>query len=483
LNTTKPKIGLFAGGIKTYWKDTGMLQLPAALEEDISRLRARLEEFCEVVYPHLCTDEDDSAQAARLMRDAKVDLTVMYHSTYLDDAMSCAFLTELGTTYSVLLHSQGLPDLDGNPSAIDWGRCWGVNSAVQLPGSLKRLWPGFRFGYVFGHLDNPQTIRELAQYARAAHAVNNLKGSKIAFLPHRSASVPMYDTFPDEARMIGQTGIKLRFLYIADLIKHMTEVSSEEAEKLGDEMYDRYEVAEPPREEVIQSCRVAIALERLVLSAGVDALAIDMFPGLTPHCGALPAVGMARLIDRGIVVTTEGDLSTAVTGLILKDLAKKPVHFWENLAFDNARNWVFGGHEGGSAGFTMAKKGTVPRLRNTQYVDFRGTHGKPDLGVLPEFITNPGPVTLLTLYHAGQDYEFRIACGESVDTPPRDVHFEHTIFKPRIPLREYFRRMWQHGTCHHFALTHQDVEGEVLKAAEVLNIKIVDLTARSNEQL
>ena len=473
----KPRVGLFAGGIKTYWEDCGMHGLPAALESDIGRLRTQLEESCEVIYPHLATDEEDSAQAGRILRSSTVDLVVMYHATYIDDAMSVAFLRELGDAYVVLLHSQGLPGLDGTYSLTDWGRAWGVNSATQLSGSLKRLWPSFRMGFVFGHLDDPRTLQEVTQYARAAHAVNRLRRSKIAFLPHRSAAVPMYDTFPDEARMMGQTGIKLCYLYIADLLKHMDKVTEAQAQELALELYTRYEVVEPPRHEVVQAARLSIALERLVHGAGIDALAIDMSAGLIERCGALPTVGMARLIDQGIVVTTEGDLSTAVCGLILQDLTGRPIHFWEHLTFDAGKNWVLGGHEGGSAGFSMAKKGTRPRLRNTQYVDMKGTPGAPEHGVLPELITDPGPVTLLTLFHAGRDYEFRLACGESVDLPPQEVHYEHTVFKPRVRLENYFRRIAQHGTCHHFALVHGDVEPEVVKAAEILNIALVDLTA------
>ena len=121
----------------------------------------------------------------------------------------------------------------------------------------------------------------------------------------------MYDTFPDEARMMGQTGIRLSFLYITDLQKYTEKVAAEEAQCLADQLYKSYEVVEPSKEEVLLGARQAIGLERQVQDAGIDALAIDMFPVLTPACGMLPALGMARLIDQGVVVTTEGDLSTA----------------------------------------------------------------------------------------------------------------------------------------------------------------------------
>jgi L-arabinose isomerase len=185
---------------------------------------------------------------------------------------------------------------------------------------------------------------------------------------------------------------------------------------------------------------------------------------------------MARLIDQGIVVTSEGDLATAVAGLIIKDITGKPIHFWEHLAFDEEGNWILGGHEGGSAGFGMAKDGTRPRLRGTQYIDFDGIPGAPHYGVLPEFITNPGPVTLLTFFRGPEAYEMRIARGESVDLDPFPVCYEHTVFKPCLPLEEYFARIAETGVCHHFALVHADIGNELEKVAHILGMKTEVLT-------
>jgi L-arabinose isomerase len=368
----------------------------------------------------------------------------------------------------------GIPE---HLSLIESGTCWGVNSAAQLPSSFRRLWNRFNHGFVFWLIESDQTVDEIVRYAKAASCVKALKGKMIGFLPHRSAGVPMYDTFPDEARMMGQTGVKLCYLYINELLVKMKEVSEGDVELLTEELYKQCEVVEPPREEVALAARQAIALERLVKEKNLDALAIDMFPGLTPICGMLPCVGMARLIDGGIVVATEGDLSVSVSGLIIRELCGKPVHFWENLMFDEEKNWVLGGHEGGSAGFSMAKSGTKPRLRSTQYVHFGKIPGAPYHGVVPEFITGPGPVNLLTLFRGEGGYEMRLARGESVDTHPRELHFEHTIFKPNVPLREYFNRIATVGICHHFALVHADVSAEIEKVAEILQMKLELLTA------
>ena len=100
----KPKIGLFSGGIETYWKDTGMLQLPELLHGDSVRLSQRLSEDFEVIYPGIAGNLAESIARARELRDAGVETVVTYHATYVDDAMSLAVIDELGPdVYTILL--------------------------------------------------------------------------------------------------------------------------------------------------------------------------------------------------------------------------------------------------------------------------------------------------------------------------------------------------------------------------------------------
>jgi L-arabinose isomerase len=472
----RPKIGLFAGGMEQYWTECGMDELPAALERDVLRFKARLEATSEVVFPRLAVSETDAREVGRQFRDQDVDLVVMFHATYVDDVMTLALLEAVQGIYPVLFLSQGMSGIPEGLSLIEAATCWGVNSAVQLPGSLRRLWGDFRCGFVFGHVDDERSIREIGEYARAARAVRRLRRMKIGVLPHRSAGAPMFDTFPDEARMIGQTGIRIEYLYAEDLVGLMGKVPQEDTRRLTDELYALCDVIEPSRDEVELAARQALALERLVREEAVDALAIDMFPGLTRMSGMLPAVGMARLIDQGVVVASEGDLGVSVAGLLIREICGLPIHFWEHSMFDEGRNWILGGHEGGSAGFRMARDGFRPRLRCTQYINFGRTPGAPYHGVLPEFITRPGRVTLASLFRGEVGYEMRLARGQSVDTPPREVHYEHTIFQPDLPLREYFQRIAALGVCHHFALVHADLGAELERAAEILSMRVDWLT-------
>ena len=472
----KYRIGLFAGGLEQYWIDAGMKGLPDKLDADAKQLSENLGDEFDVIYPGMVGNVADARKVGKVLRAQQVDLAVMYHASYIDDAMTIAFLDEIGDIFSLLFQSQGFKSFTDATDLTDAGRSWGNNSSVQLSGTLKRLRPDFHYGYVFGWLGDTRAIREIGEYARAARAVKNLKGKRIGFLPHRCTGVPMYDTFPDEAKMMGQTGIEIDYLYIIELVNEMKAVTDRDCQSLVKQLYEDYEIVEPPREELDLTARLALALERLVKTKNIDALAIDFSGRMIPLTGAMPCVGMARLTDQGIAVATEGDLAVSVAGLITMDMTGKPFHFWEHLGFDEEKNWILGGHEGGSAGFSMAKKGTRPKLRSNQYINWDGIPGAPHLGVVPEFITNPGPATLTTFFRGPEAYEMRIASGESVDIDPMPVHYEHTVFKPSIGLNNYFRRISDFGVCHHFALAHADIESELRKVAQILSMQVQSLT-------
>jgi L-arabinose isomerase len=471
----KPRIGLFIGAMEWYWTMTGMEALKDAVVADGQRLTDLLtQQGVDVLSTELIASHDDAAAAGRRLRDQKVDLVVFYHGTYVDDKMTFAFLDEYGDGAVVLAHTQGLDEIPEDFSLIDYARCWGNNSCVQIISSAKRMRPNRTLAYAFGHM--PDVAQQVASYARAAKAITNVKNCKVGFLPHRCNDAPMYDTFPDETQMMSQTGIAITYCYIHELEDELKHISKSDEEALLREVLDSYTLQEPHMDELRQAVRVSIALERVVAKHELDAVGIEAFSELTYRVKQLPHIGANRLMDRDIVVTCEGDLTCMVGGLYMRELAGHAPHFWEHLMFDTNRNWILGGHDGGSAGFKFAARQSDIALRNTMYIEYKQSPPAPPLGVVPEFILKPGRVTWINLFRDQGGYVMRAAAGESVDTPKRPVHHEHLVFKPDVPLDTYFNRMMHHGAEHHFAFCYGDWVDDLRRLAELLGMPLVDLT-------
>jgi len=472
----KPRVGVFVGAMEWYWTMTGMEALREAVIADAKRFSGLLaEQGLEVIDSGMVSSHEESAQAGRRFRDEQVDLTVFYHGTYVDDKMTFAFLEAYGERPLILTHTQGLDAIPEDFSLIDYARCWGNNSAVQIISSAKRMCPRRHIGYVFGHM--PKAAGQIASYARAAKAMANVRRYKLAYLPHRCNDAPMYDTFPDDTQMMSQTGIAISFAYIHELEDEIKRVSETEEQALSRDLLKKYKLCEPSMDEFRLAVRLAIALERLVAKYHLDAVAMDAFPELAYRIHQLPNIGMDRLLDQGVVVACEGDLSAAVGGLYMREFTGESPHFWEHLMFDEKRNWLLGGHDGGSAGFSQAADPTKIKLRNMMYIDYKNAPPAPRHGVVPEFILKPGRVTWVNLFRAQQGYVMRLAAGESVDTATRPVHHEHLIFKPDVPLELYFRRMAEYGIDHHFVFGYGNWCQDFERLAELLNMPCANLTA------
>lgn len=134
-----------------------------------------------MIIPKMVANVHDARDVGRALREQRVDMVLMYHASYIDDAMTTALLDEIGDIFAVLLQSQSFRSFVDLTDLTEAGRSWGNNSSVQLPGTLMRLKPGRRIGYVFGGMNNARALREIGEYARAARAVRNHKGKRIGF--------------------------------------------------------------------------------------------------------------------------------------------------------------------------------------------------------------------------------------------------------------------------------------------------------------
>ncbi len=83
-----------------------MEKLLAALNKSALKLKKRLEKDCEIVYPFLVKNESDAKKAGKIFLENELDIVLMYHATYVYNAMSMALIDEIKGIFHVLFLSQ-----------------------------------------------------------------------------------------------------------------------------------------------------------------------------------------------------------------------------------------------------------------------------------------------------------------------------------------------------------------------------------------
>jgi len=83
-------------------------------------------------------------------------------------------------------------------------------------------------------------------------------------------------------------------------------------------------VVEPPRAEVLNSCRLALAFEQLMTEEKATCITADCYGSMYRKLPAFPCVGFVRLNDMGLAGICESDLKSAMTFLLLQGLSGRP---------------------------------------------------------------------------------------------------------------------------------------------------------------
>ncbi len=83
-------------------------------------------------------------------------------------------------------------------------------------------------------------------------------------------------------------------------------------------------VVEPTREEIVNSCRLALAFEKLMAEEEATCITVDCYGSMYRRLPAFPCVGFVRLNDMGLAGICESDLTSAMTFLLLQGLSGRP---------------------------------------------------------------------------------------------------------------------------------------------------------------
>ncbi len=457
----KPRIGLVAGGLGTYWP-----QFPGLLPQLQESARYVSERFAamdaEVTDVGFISDAQEGTAAAERLRLADCDLIVLFLTTYLTSSMVLPIAQRSGAPVLVI-DLQPTERMDH--ATFDTGAWLAYCGQCPVPevGNVFRR-AGIPFRSVSGWLRQDSAWARIEQWIHAAHVRAALRHARHGLMGHLYPG--MLDVSTDLTLLPVSFGSHVEVLEFDDLRVRVEAVTEEETRGRMALARDIFTLDDSVVEEDFAwGARVSVALDRLVDDFDLDSLAYYHrgLDGEThERLGAGMILGASLLTARGVPVTGEYELRTTVAQLTTQVVGAGG-SFCEIQALDFEDGVVEMGHDGPAH---LAVSSRDPLLRGLGVY-----HGKRGWGVSVEFDVQHGPVTLLGL---GQDADGSLAFVASEGNVVAGPLLEIGNTTSRVDFRrdpgEWVDAWSATGVGHHWSLSTGHRAATYRAAASLLGI-------------
>jgi hypothetical protein len=162
-------------------------------------------------------------------------------------------------------------------------------------------------------------LKQLAVAVRPFRAMHHLREAKLLNLTTR----PLPTEFTNAVATKFGTQIQT-----IDLPRMLAAYESIDAKAAQDEARrwtrGAAKIVEPSHEEILRSCRLALAFEKVLAEENATALTVDCYGSMYRKLPAFPCVGFVRLNDMGLAGICESDLTSGMTFLLLQGLTGRP---------------------------------------------------------------------------------------------------------------------------------------------------------------
>jgi L-arabinose isomerase len=467
----KPRIGLYSIGLRAYWD-----QFPGLRERLIEYgqfIEKRMSAWADVFFYGLVDTEEEGRKAGEWLSGNQVDLVFCHVATYTTSS-SVLPVHQICKAPVIFLNLQPTERINyAQATTGEWLAHCGACPVPEFSNTFNRAGISFRVVNGLLGLDYTPAIsltnettherkeairawREIEEWVRAAALKRTLQYSRFGFLGNTYSG--MLDMYSDFTMIQAQTGLHVEVLEMCDLDRMLKQVTEQEVKTKLEEVNAMFEISgdspsdpiarKPTEEQMLWSCRVAAAQERLVRAYDLDALTYYYHGAPGGEYEKLQSgfiVGHSLLTARGIPCSGEGDLKTAVAMKIC-DVLGTGGSFSEIVVVDYVDETILLGHDGP---FHIAISEGKPILRGMGLY-----HGKQGTGVSVEAKVKQGPITTLNVTQTGDGkLKLIIGEGESTDGAIMQIGNTQTPVRFRKHPDTYMEEWFAESPTHHCALS------------------------------
>ena len=162
-------------------------------------------------------------------------------------------------------------------------------------------------------------LSQLAVAIRPFRARHHLREAKILNLTTRPAAAEYVNA------IAAKFGTEIKTIELPRMLEAFKAVDQARAEAETDHWIRHAEkVIEPPRDEIYNSCKLALAFEKVMDEEQASVLTVDCYGSMYRQLPAFPCVGFVRLNNLGLGGICESDLRSAMTYIVLQSLSGRP---------------------------------------------------------------------------------------------------------------------------------------------------------------
>jgi L-arabinose isomerase len=470
------KAGLFGIGLETYWPQfSGLL---SRLEEYQARIKTRIESMgITVVDAGMVDNPDKARQAGKYLKEADIDITFLYISTYALSSTVLPVAQQLKTPV-IILNIQPVAAInyekfnsmsDRGDMTGEWLAHCQACSVPEIACVFNRA--GLKYDIVSGYLTDPETWKEIEEWVEAAKVTYALNHGRLGIMGHYYGG--MLDVYTDLTELASTFGTHIEMIEMCELKAIRDEISTGEIDLEVKKFRDAFDITPECEEmEVRRAARTSAALDKLVAAHRIDALAYyyEGYNG-NDYENIVTSViaGNTLLTGKGIPVAGECEVKNVQAMKIMSEFGSGG-SFSEFYAMDFNDDVVLLGHDG-PAHFNMAEE-------KVKLVPLSVYHGKPGKGLSIQMSVKQGPVTLLSVVEGKDGYSLLTAESESVAGPTLQIGNTNSRYKFAVPAKTFIEQWSKAGPSHHCAIGTGHIAGKIKKLGFLLNIPVKQVAIR-----
>ncbi|MCG2659354.1 MAG: hypothetical protein L6437_03795, partial [Kiritimatiellae bacterium] len=366
---------------------------------------------------------------------------------------------------TIIWNTQASPAISPD---LDFGKFMMEHGITGVPG-LTNILEREKIPYflISGHYTNDRVKKSFAIAVDAAKAFKAVWRTRIGIFGHLYPG--MIDFGYDPADLYVTFGVDTVNILDSKVIAAFKEVNSKDVEKLENELRKKYSIADNfEGEEFMRSAKLALAMRKVAEDLKLDAATVYcQAMWQNPEIGVVSCIGNSMLAEMGIFCSCEGDIPTAVCGLIFNSLTSGQAVFAEIWTNDFANDCFMMGHSG-QMNLALFRENTK-QVKINRHPWWDGCHGR---GACLQLQMPPGEVTVMGLTPAhGGNWRLVVTKGIVQDRPAVPLGVPNFFLKPHKPIVEWLEDFATTQAAHHMSMAYGDWTQELKALAKIFKVE------------